>query len=406
MDNETLLKLIEQQPDRTALSRDYYKDKDIYDRDISEIYLKSWLYAGHISEIPAVGDWFLYEVAGESVIIIRSTENEINALLNVCRHRGSRICLEQKGCSKILVCPYHAWGYGLDGKLRGAPYMSDDFDKTKISLKKIKTEILEGLIYINFAETPASFATVRNAMSECLRPYRLDKAKVAHKESYPIKANWKLAVENYTECYHCSPSHPEYSRGHSLAKPEGRSTELMNSVMSHAKRCGLSNKSFNKYFLNAEGFGADYAFERYPMWRGHLTGSDDGKPVAPLMGDIKDYDGGTTDFQIGPVCFALAYCDHVVIYRFTPTGIDTSDCEITWLVNGDAKEEEDYTIKRLTWLWDVTTIADKRIIESNAAGVSSRYYKPGPLSEMEDFTWSFLSWYLNSIKPLEKDVDT
>ncbi|PCJ46802.1 MAG: hypothetical protein COA74_12945 [Gammaproteobacteria bacterium] len=404
MDKQTLLALIDRHPEKTALSQEFYMDEDIYDRDISEIYLKSWLYAGHASEIPTVGDWFLFELAGESVIIVRSAEDEINALLNVCRHRGSKICLEKKGCNKILVCPYHAWAYGLDGQLRGAPYMADDFDKSKISLKKIKTELLEGLIYINFAEQPASFTPIRNALTECLTPYGLHKAKVAHKQTYSIAANWKLSVENYTECYHCAPSHPEYSRGHSLSKPNSRSTELMKDVMSRAELCGLSNKSFNRYYLNAEGFGADYGYERYAMWPGHSTGSDDGKPVAPLMGDIKGYDGGTTDFQVGPVCFALAYCDHVVIYRFTPTGLGTSECEISWLVNADAEEGKDYNLDRLIWLWDVTTLADKRIIESNASGVSSRYYKPGPLSEMEDFTWMFLSWYLDSIKPPEKDV--
>ncbi len=399
MNNQQISELIEAQSEYRALDQAFYKDADIYQRDISEIYLKCWLYAGHISEIPNVGDWFLFELAGESVIIIRSSETEINALLNVCRHRGSRICLEQKGCNKILVCPYHAWGYGLDGKLRGAAHMDDDFDKSTIALKKIQLQVLEGLIHINFAEQPAPFTPIRNALTECLRPYRLDKAKVAHRETYLINANWKLSVENYTECYHCSPSHPEYSRGHSLAKPNARSAELMEQVMQRAKECGLSDKLLNRYYLDAEGFGADYSYERYPMWRDHITGSNDGKPVAPLMGDIKDYDGGTTDFQIGPVCFALAYCDYVVIYRFTPISQDQSECDITWLVNGDAEEGKDYDIDRVTWLWDVTTVADKRIIESNAKGVNSRYYQPGPLSKMEEFTWKFMSWYLDSIKP-------
>ena len=399
MDNQAISNLVDQQKEYNAITQAFYTDPDIYARDISEIYLKCWLYAGHISEIPNVGDWFLFELANESVIIIRSAEDEVNALLNVCRHRGSKVCIEKKGCSKILVCPYHAWGYGLDGKLRGAPHMGDDFKKEDISLKKIHTEILDGMIHINFAEQPSSFDLVRNGIAECLKPYRLENAKVAHKETYPINSNWKLAVENYTECYHCNPSHPEYSRGHSLSQPDARSVELMETMMSQAAVCGLSDKTVNRTYLNAEAFGADYSYERYPMWRGHITGSDDGKPVAPLMGDIKDYDGGTTDFQVGPVCFALAYCDHVVIYKFTPISQDKSECEMTWLVNGDAVEGKDYDKDRLIWLWDVTTHADKRIIENNSKGVNSRFYEPGPLSEMEAFTWTFLSWYLDTIKP-------
>ena len=397
MDNQAISALIDSHQDYVALDQEFYTDADIYERDISEIYLKSWLYAGHVSEIPKTGDWFLYELAGESVIIVRNSAGDINSLLNVCRHRGSKICLENKGNNKALVCPYHAWGYSLDGNLLGAPHMEDDFDKSNISLKTIHTELLEGMIYINFAEQPASFESVRNGLTECLRPYRLDEAKVAHRQTYPIDANWKLSVENYTECYHCAPSHPEYSRGHSLAQPEARSAKLMEEVMQRASACGLSDKSMNRIYLGAEGFGADYAYERYPMWHGHITGSEDGQAVAPLMGDIKHYDGGTTDFQVGPVCFALAYCDHVVIYRFSPVSQGKSDCDITWLVNGDAEEGKDYNKDNLIWLWDVTTAADKRIIENNAKGVNSRYYQPGPLSKMEEYTWKFLSWYLDSV---------
>ena len=98
--------------------------------------------------------------------------------------------------------------------------------------------------------------------------------------------------------------------------------------------------------------------------------------------------------QVGPATFALMYCDHIVIYRFTPLTVDTADCDITWLVRADAEEGRDYDKDDLIWLWDVTTHADKRIIEHNQQGVNSRYYVPGPLSEMEDYTWKFISWYL------------
>jgi phenylpropionate dioxygenase-like ring-hydroxylating dioxygenase large terminal subunit len=399
MKKKVIRNLVDTHAEGSALDRAFYTDAGIYEREISEIYLKSWLYAGHISEIPKVGDWFLFEFGGESVILVRSKAEQVNALLNVCRHRGSRICLEDRGCSKRLVCRYHGWAYELDGQLRKAAHMDEDFDPSGISLKQIHSEILEGMIYVNFAEDPAPFSVVREGMQDCLRPYRIDKAKVAHRQTFPISANWKLSLENYTECYHCAPSHPEYSKGHSLAKPAAREDELLAQVMSRAEACGLSSEVVNHTYEGASGFGADYAYERYSMWRDHLTGSEDGQPVAPLMGDIKDYDGGTTDIQVGPVTFGLAYCDHIVIYRFTPVSLDKSECDITWLVNGDAEEGVDYDKAKLTWLWDVTTEADKRIIENNAKGVNSRYYQPGPLSTMEDFTGSFISWYLKTIRP-------
>jgi Rieske 2Fe-2S family protein len=254
------------------------------------------------------------------------------------------------------------------------------------------------MIFVNFAAEAAPFAPIKKDLSECLRPYRLDQAKVAHRQSYPIAANWKLAVENYSECYHCAPAHPEYSRGHGLAVPPEEYYDALKEVMARAHTCGLSGKSVDHAYLAATHFGADSGYDRYPLIHGHVTGSRTGKPVAPLLGEIQDYDGGATDFQVGPVTFALAYCDHVVIYRFTPLSVDQTDCDITWLVNGDAKEGKDYDVTELIWLWDITTIADQQIIERNAEGVNSRFYEPGPYSLMEDFTARFVDWYLATIR--------
>ena len=398
MNHQEILQLVEEQPERYALPQSVYRDPDIYRHDIDQIFLKSWLYAGHQSEIPNVGDWVLFEFAEESVIIVRSSENEINALLNVCRHRGSRVCVENSGCSKRLTCLYHGWTYDLEGQLKAAAQMDDGIDKSDLGLKKIHVGMLEGMIYVNFAEDPAPFSLIRDGLAGCLEPYGLKNAKVAHRQNYPIASNWKLAVENYTECYHCAPAHPEYSRGHSLAYPDERSEKLTLEVMARAGVCGLSDREVNEIFLQAPAFGADFAFERYALIREHLTGSEDGKPLAPLLGDIKEFDGGATDLQVGPVTFALIYCDHAVIYRFTPLSLDTADCDITWLVRGDAQEGVDYDKEKLTWLWDVTTHADKTIIERNQRGVNSRYYVPGPLSKMEDYTWKFLSWYLHTLR--------
>jgi Rieske 2Fe-2S family protein len=398
MKPKKIKKLVKKQKPGYSLDQAFYRDPDIYQREIDRIYLRSWLYAGHQSEIPNVGDYLLFNFDRESVIILRSSKDEFQALLNVCRHRGSRICLESSGHAKRLVCPYHAWVYDLEGKLLAARTMPEDFDLSNSSLKRIQLRTLDGMIFVNFSPEPAPFDHVVEAMTEPLAPYRISDAKVAHRESYPIESNWKLAVENYSECYHCAPSHPEYSRGHGLAIPESRYSKELQDVMGRAAACGLSEKVVNNIFLEAVAFGADMSYERYPMLRGHVTGSRDGKPVAPLMGDIRDYDSGTTDIQVGPVTFGLAYCDHIVLYRFTPLSIDRTDCDITWLVNGDAEEGRDYSKEELTWLWDITTIADKTIIEDNQAGVNSRYYTPGPFSKMEDFTVSLIDWYLDTMR--------
>ena len=144
--------------------------------------------------------------------------------------------------------------------------------------------------------------------------------------------------------------------------------------------------------------GPHYFYDRHPLFEGYLTGSEDGKPVAPLLGDIPDFDGGASNLQVGPAMFGLAYSDHVVLYAFTPRGPQESDCLVVWLVRGDAVEGRDYDLDRLTWLWDVTTKADKAIIEHNQQGVNSRFYQPGPYSPMETFAIRFAEWYLKAIQ--------
>jgi len=381
-----------------ALPGEFYRNPEIYETEIRNIFLKSWLYAGHQSQIPKTGDYFLFEIAGESVIVVRSAAGEVSALLNVCRHRGSRVCFAAAGHESRLVCRYHGWTYALDGSLRGAAHMTGEFERGLYGLKRLHAQVFMGLIFINFAADPPPFSTIEKDMAEPLRPYGLERTKVAHRQNYPIAANWKLTVENYCECYHCAPAHPEYSVGHGRAVPAGEFAELLDQVMARAEAVGLTRHEVRRSWLEAGGLGIERSFERYPLLRGHLTGSRDGQPLAPLLGTLRGFDGGATDLHLGPVTFGLAYCDHVVLYRFTPRAHHVTDCEITWLVNENAEEGKDYSLAELTWLWDVTTIADKMIIERNQAGVDSRFYAPGPLSQMEDFTRSFIQWYVETMR--------
>jgi phenylpropionate dioxygenase-like ring-hydroxylating dioxygenase large terminal subunit len=381
-----------------ALPRAVYHDPAIYESEIRRIFLKSWHYVGHASQIPAKGDYFLFEMAGESVIVIRDGKGGIHALLNVCRHRGSRICDALEGHETRLTCKYHGWTYGLDGSLKAAGFAPEGLDKSRLGLKRLHVRALHGLIFVNFDAEPASFDPIERDLGPLLLPWRFEQAKIARRRNYPIDANWKLAVENYCECYHCLPAHPEYSVGHGRAIPRTDCEAEFEEVLARAESVGLSRAETRHSWLAAGAVGTDRDFERYPLLRGHVTGSRDGQPVAPLMGSITGYDGGATDLHMGPMTFGLAYCDHVVLYRFTPRGMRQTDCEITWLVDGAAVEGRDYDLEALTWLWDVTTIADKRIIERNQAGVDSRFYEPGPLSPMEDFTHRFLEWYVATMR--------
>lgn len=398
MSSAAISAMVLAQPPGHSLQQRFYTDPEVYERELDRIFLKSWLYVGHTSLVPEKGDYFLFRIAGESVIIMNRGDGEIAGLINVCRHRGSRILTSDCGHENLLVCPYHGWTYQLDGRLRGAGHTGGDFDKAKYGLKQVHVRLLHGMIFINFDKNPVSFDIIEQDLDAPLKPHRLAEAKVAYKQNYPLAANWKLAVENYCECYHCVPSHPEYSLAHGRAIPNEEMQAALAEVMARAETCGLTQHVVRKDWEASGGVGIDRSYDRYVLYKGHVTGSRDGKPVAPLLGDLKDFDGGTTDMHIGPVTFFLLYCDHLVVYRFTPTSISNCDCEITWLVRGDAVEGRDYQLEELKWLWDVTTIADKRIIENNATGVMSRFYEPGPYTKMEEFTRRFIEWYLDAMK--------
>ena len=253
------------------------------------------------------------------------------------------------------------------------------------------------MIFVSFADDPPDLGAATVALKACLEPYQLARTKVAAKRRYPVAANWKLVVENFMECYHCAPAHPEYARTHSRKAMKAEEPALWQTLRERSPAVGLSLETIDENGLDAAIPGLDLYFNRHPLYPGYVTGSQDGKPLAPLLGTMEDYDCGASDLSIGCLSFGLLYSDHVVIYRFMATGPEESDMEVIWLVNETAEEGVDYDVDRLVWLRDVTSIADKRIISNNQVGVNSRYYQPGPYSQMETATDSFLSWYLSAI---------
>lgn len=377
-----------------ALEQGFYLSGDVFARDMETIMMKEWHFAGLSNEIPVPGDYVLFELLKESVIIVRGNDGEIRAFANVCRHRGSRLCLEPRGSVKRFTCPYHAWIYGLDGQLMNARLMGDDLDRGALGLKPVAVELFQGMVFVSFSSAPSSFARMRDEIGPLLEPFGLERTKVAHRARYPVRANWKLLIENYNECYHCAPAHPEYRRAHPTHMDADRVKPYNMAMEPRARELGISTDYVDRVGAQCPPGSVDYTFSRHSLYEGYATGSDDGRPVAPLLGSLAGYDQAASDVYVGILNPMLIYNDHVVIYRFIPVDRSNSIQEIIWLVRDDAEEGRDYDTKRLTWLWDVTTVADKLIIEKNQDGVNSRYYEPGPLAEMEIYTQRFIDDYL------------
>ena len=395
----TIKELLNNQQEDWSLDQRFYKDTSIFDLEKHNIFYNSWIFIGHESQIPNKGDFFVYKLLDEEIIVLRNKENKVKAFFNVCRHRGSRVCLEEKGNTSRFSCPYHSWTYNLDGKLLAAKSLREGIDKSKLGLHPCNIESASGMLLINLSDNPQSLKNLQSDLKEPFEMFGFKDLKVAAHKNYPIASNWKLAVENYQECYHCAPAHPEYSLSHSLKiEDEPGFDEAQEKMMNNLESCGLKDIEVNKDFSNKDPDQEQYAYSRYALFDGYMTGSKDGKPLAPLLGDIKEFNQGCSDFNIGPVSYFLAYCDHIVGYIFTPTSQDQCQCDIYWLVNKDAKENKDYDKEKLMWLWDVTTYADETIIVNNQKGVNSIKYQSGPYTDKEQSTRRFIKWYLSELK--------
>jgi Rieske 2Fe-2S family protein len=397
-DTRTIAELISSHKQGYSLEQRFYADPAIFELELERIITRNWILAGHQSELPEPGDFKVLNVANESAIIVRGSDGILKGFANVCRHRGSLVCLESQGSTRKFMCPYHGWMYDIDGNLTAARNMPDDFDKSEYGLKAVSVDAVHGLMFVCFTDKPPSLEGAKRDLAEPMTVFDFENLKVAAHKSYDIPANWKLSIENYQECYHCATAHPEYARMHTLMLDREKRQRVQGEMLGKMKSCGLPDLCLDYLDTKARPGEIGYGYSRTALFDGYVTGSEDGKPLAPLLGDLSDYDGGASDFSFGAFSFLLAYSDHVVAYVFIPTDKDNSRCDIYWLVRNDAEADTDYDVDRLTWLWDVTTQADKNIIVNNSKGVHSRYYEPGPFSSMERAERIYIDWILQELQ--------
>ncbi len=397
-DKRSIAELIANQQPGYSLDQRFYTDADIYALELERIIYRNWIFAGHVSQLPNPGDFKVLNVAGESAIIVRGTDGQLKGFANVCRHRGSLVCLKSGGHADKFSCPYHGWTYDIDGKLIAARNMPEDFDMAAHSLNPVSVDVLHGLILVCFTDRPLSLEGAKRDLAEPMAMFDFENLKVAAQKSYEIPANWKLSIENYQECYHCATAHPEYARMHTLMLDSTKRERVQGKMLERMESCGVKDLFCDYIDTAARPGEMGYGYSRTALFDKYKTGSEDGGPIAPLLGEFSDYDGGASDFSLGAFSFLLAYSDHVVAYVFTPIDQNNSNCEIYWLVRGDAEEGKDYDVNALTWLWDITTQSDKEIIVNNSKGVHSKYYRPGPFSGMERAEGVYIEWILQELQ--------
>lgn len=349
----------------------YYTADSIYHLESDRIFTNEWLYAGRVSQLPAAGSYFLHKIDNESLIILRDQQNEIRAFYNVCRHRGTQLCTEASGrFSKSIQCPYHAWTYGLNGDLIGAPNMHEvpDFSKAEYPLHPVTLSTWEGGIFINLSAQPDPFDTAFAILDGKFGKWRLEELTVAHQVIYEVGANWKLIMQNYSECYHFPNLHP-----------------VLNKLTPYR----------NSYNDLEEGpfFGGPM---RMSIEGGSMTMSGQ-RCAAPLEGITGDDLNRVYYYVVFPNFLLSLHPDYVLVHRLERIAPDKTKVICEWLFHPEAIADPDFDPSGAIEFWNMTNLQDWHVCELSQQGVSSRAYVPGPYAELESMIAAFDRQYLHKI---------
>jgi Rieske 2Fe-2S family protein len=397
--------LVARRQEGRSLERDFYVLDEVYEAELDRIWMGSWLFAGHSCEVPEPGDYFTYDVAGSSVILIRGDDGAVHGHHNVCRHRGTTLLSEASGRAGRIVCPYHQWVYGRDGRLLSCRGMPEDLDRSSLGLRRVAVEEIEGLLFISLADAPPAFDEARAQLAPYLKPQGFRKARVAKIVDYDVQANWKLVWENNRECYHCNVNHPQYIKANfDHFNADDTTSRVRDAIVTATARgealwdsAGLApthRETGMTLFPEKHWFSAN----RTVLVDGYVSETMDGRQVAPLMGDYTRPDVGTLRIRALPNFWNHSSCDHGVSTRLTPAGKDRTHIRVTWVVDAKAVEGKDYRLDDLLPFWKLTSEQDWALCEAVQRGVRSRGFQPGPFSPQKEYNVEgWVRWYLRQL---------
>ena len=222
----------------------WYTDADWYEREQRRIFRRAWQFVGLAEDVATPGVYFTCDVAGVPLIVVRDNSEVLHAFVNVCRHRASQIVRDEFGTAKAFQCPYHAWTYGLDGRLRSAPKMREelDFHPGEFSLFEARVETWGPFVFATLDPEAAPLTSVLGELPALVEATGLDLGAIKRRVRivYDIAANWKAVVDNYLECYHCPVAHPSFAQLIDLDAYTIREYDLFSTQTGAAKADGES----------------------------------------------------------------------------------------------------------------------------------------------------------------------
>jgi Rieske 2Fe-2S family protein len=355
-----------------TLSREYYLAPEYFAREKDRIFTREWFCVGREEEVPAPGDYLLLDVAGESVLLVRDRAGTLHAHYNVCRHRGSQLVIgvEPKPLSSTapgatgcftggIKCPYHAWTYTLDGQLRTAPFLEegDGLCKEELSLYRIPVESWGGFVFLQLAPEPGAptLAAQLGGADARTRRYPLAELRSAHRITYRVEANWKVVLENYNECYHCGPVHPELCR-----------------VVPAFKQKGGMDLDWDRGVPHKEG-----------AWTFTMTGTTNRRPFEGLNDDERVLHKGELVY---PNLMVSLSADHAAAFTLWPHGPASTTVICDFLFHPEEIARADFDPMDAVEFWDITNRQDWVICASVQRGMGSRVFQRGFYAPMESLS--------------------
>jgi len=327
-----------------SLEARYYTDPAVFAAEQRGVLARTWQYAGHASDVANPGDFFTFEVAGERLFCVRLPDGAIKGYYNVCQHRAHEL-VQGSGNARQIVCPYHAWTYALSGELRGGPNLKcvAGLDRADVRLSEVRIESVHGFLFANLdpdAEPmDAWFPRVREELGEFVP--QIEALVPTERIEVHERCNWKVAVENYSECYHCQLNHPTFSSG--VVKPRTYDIRPQGHCLRHTTECqNLERMSY---------------------------------PIDP---DANEHAGHYSSWYLWPTFSFQVYPGNVLnTYHWRPVDHERVTVRRGWY----AREGEETAMLRALAVQDrETTVAeDIRLVESVQRGLGSRGYVPGPL---------------------------
>ena len=326
-----------------SLAAKYYTDPEVFKLETNGLLARTWQFAGHASQLKETGDYFTFDMAGESLFCLKGRDGEIRTFYNVCQHRAHQLVSGQ-GQTRVVVCPYHAWTYELTGELRAGPNIKavEGFDKSSICLTSVRTEVFLGFIFVNLDKDAKPmdewFPNVRTELESYIPHW--DTLAPLEWVEIPENCNWKVSVENYSECYHCTLNHPTFSTG--VVRPETYDIQPQGYCLRHTTECNSMDAM--TYDINS-GFDKNDQYSSWFLW--------------PMF-----------SFQVYPGNLLNTYhwravdADNVVVWR-------------GWYSVGG--EENDIVRQMAVQDRETTVAEDIGLVESVQRGLKSRGYVPGPL---------------------------